>query len=226
MIDGGGGGDSEYSSASETFNDDNYVAETTTKIRKSLSLNKEKVAPLAMKWTFWLDSQKSKFASKDDYEAGLQKIFAVDTVQEFWSVFNNIPTPSRLANRVSYHLMRRSRKPLWEDRENENGGIYTYRCPKDKTNTVWQELCLAAIGEQFSVIEGDDVVGVSVQSRDGPQDLVQIWNSNPTEEAQKAIDEKVRGIFPDIVFQVKFYKANSSHANFEAGNQQKSKYSS
>ncbi|CAF3799388.1 unnamed protein product [Rotaria magnacalcarata] len=218
MIDNGGG-DSEYSSANETFNDDNYVAETTSKIRKSLSLNKEKIAPLAMKWTFWLDSQKSKFSSKDDYEAGLQKIFVVETVQEFW-------TPSRLANRVSYHLMRRSRKPLWEDRENENGGIYTYRCPKDKTNTVWQELCLAAIGEQFSVIEGDDVVGVSVQSRDGFQDLVQIWNSNPTEEAQKAIDEKVRSLFPDIVFQVKFYKANSSHANFEAGNQKKSKYSS
>ncbi|CAF4441980.1 unnamed protein product, partial [Rotaria magnacalcarata] len=47
MIDNGGG-DSEYSSANETFNDDNYVAETTSKIRKSLSLNKEKIAPLAM----------------------------------------------------------------------------------------------------------------------------------------------------------------------------------
>ncbi|CAF4764042.1 unnamed protein product, partial [Rotaria sp. Silwood2] len=106
------------------------------------------------------------------------------------------------------------------------GGIYTYRCPKDKTNTVWQELCLAAIGEQFSVIEGDDVVGVSVQSREGLQDLVQIWNSNPSEQAQAAIDEKVCSLFPDINFMVKFYKANSSHANFEAGNQQKSKYSS
>lgn len=48
MIDGGG--DSEYSSASETLNDDNYVSEATAvKIRKSLSLNKEKVAPLATK---------------------------------------------------------------------------------------------------------------------------------------------------------------------------------
>ncbi|CAF3787209.1 unnamed protein product, partial [Rotaria sp. Silwood1] len=124
--------------------------------------------------------------------------------------------PSRLSNRVSYHLMRQNRKPLWEDRENENGGIYTYRCPKDKTNTVWQELCLAAIGEQFSVIEGDDVVGVSVQSRDGLQDLVQIWNSNPSEQAQNLIDEKIRNLFPDINFTIKFYKANSSHANFEA----------
>lgn len=107
-----------------------------------------------------------------------------------------------------------------------SGGIYTYRCPKDKTNIVWQELCLAAIGEQYPVIDGDDVVGVSVQSRDGSQDLVQIWNSNPSEAAQNAIDEKVRSLFVDITFPVKFYKANTSHANFVAGAQQKSKYSS
>ncbi|UJR15088.1 hypothetical protein I4U23_002055 [Adineta vaga] len=224
MIDGGD--DSEYSSASESLNDDNYVPETAAKIRHTLSLNKEKAAPLATKWTFWLDSQKPRFTTKEDYEAGLKVIFSVETVQEFWGVFNNIPTPSRLPNRVSYHLMRQNRKPLWEDRENENGGIYTYRCPKDKTNIVWQELCLAAIGEQFSFNDSDDVVGISVQSRDGLQDLVQIWNSNPSEEAQKLIDDKVRNIFPEIKFPVNFYKANSSHVNFEAGNQQKSKYSS
>lgn len=40
--------DSEYLSASETLNDDN-VPETTAKIRHSLSLNKEKAAPLATK---------------------------------------------------------------------------------------------------------------------------------------------------------------------------------
>jgi hypothetical protein len=48
MIDGGD--DSEYSSASETLNDDNYGPQTTAKIRHSLSLNKEKVAPLATKY--------------------------------------------------------------------------------------------------------------------------------------------------------------------------------
>jgi len=48
MIDGGD--DSEYSSANETLNDDNYGPQTTAKIRHSLSLNKEKVAPLATKY--------------------------------------------------------------------------------------------------------------------------------------------------------------------------------
>lgn len=48
MIDAGD--DSEYLSASETLSDDNYVPQTTAKIRHSLSLNKEKAAPLATKY--------------------------------------------------------------------------------------------------------------------------------------------------------------------------------
>jgi hypothetical protein len=48
MIDGGD--DTEYLSASETLNDDNYVPQTAAKIRHTLSLNKEKVAPLATKY--------------------------------------------------------------------------------------------------------------------------------------------------------------------------------
>lgn len=48
MIDAGD--DSEYSSASETLNDDNYVPQTAAKIRHTISLNKEKVAPLATKY--------------------------------------------------------------------------------------------------------------------------------------------------------------------------------
>lgn len=48
MIDAGD--DSEYSSASETLNDDSYVPQTAAKIRHTISLNKEKVAPLATKY--------------------------------------------------------------------------------------------------------------------------------------------------------------------------------
>lgn len=44
---------------------------------------------------------------------------------------------------------------------------------------VWQELLLAAIGEQFSkyMAEGDDVCGVSVRIR-GFDNSIQIWNED------------------------------------------------
>jgi len=62
MIDGGD--DSEYSSASETLNDEHYGPQTTAKIRHSLSLNKEKVAPLATKYKdlfFFIRNQRKVF---------------------------------------------------------------------------------------------------------------------------------------------------------------------
>ncbi len=45
---------------------------------------------------------------------------------------------------------------------------------------VWQELLLAAVGEQFveSVDDGDSVCGVSVRIRGFDQDIVQIWNQD------------------------------------------------
>ncbi|CAF0834137.1 unnamed protein product [Didymodactylos carnosus] len=204
--------DEHYLSANEgEVNDNNYVA----KIRHTLSLSKEKAAPLASSWTFWLlDNQKSKTISKNDYESGLSLIYTVAAVQEFWSVFNNIPAPSKLSNRISYHLMRNNRKPLWEDTENINGGIWTAKCPKQLTNDVWQDLCLATIGEQFE-IDNDDIVGVSIQARDGQCDVIQIWNSNSSDDSEKIISDKVAQLFPNVNFPVKFYKANSSHEAFE-----------
>lgn len=46
--------------------------------------------------------------------------------------------------------------------------------------TVWQELLLAAVGEQFvdSVDKNDSVCGVSVRIRGFDQDIVQIWNQD------------------------------------------------
>ncbi|CAF0823339.1 unnamed protein product [Didymodactylos carnosus] len=196
----------------EVNNNNNYLA----KICQSLSLTTvEQTAPLASSWTFWLlDNQKLKTTSKNDYESGLSRIYEVATVQEFWSVFNNIPAPSKLLNRVSYHLMRNNRKPLWEDAENINGGIWTAKCSKHFINAVWQDLCLATIGEQFE-IDNDNIVGVTVQTRDGQYDVIQIWNSNSADDSHTIISNKVMQLFPDMNFPVKFYKANSSHKAFE-----------
>ena len=97
-----------------------------------------------------MDKAPQAGASLDDYTANLRTVYTVSTIEGFWQVFNNIPIPSKLPPRYSYHLMRGTRKPIWEDPLVENGGCWKLKVVKRDTDTVWKELLLAAIGEQFN----------------------------------------------------------------------------
>ena len=50
----------------------------------------------------------------------------------------------------SVHFFKRGVKPVWEDSRNINGGSWTFRVPKDKSEQFWQEVLMLAVGEQFA----------------------------------------------------------------------------
>ncbi|KAK0064071.1 eukaryotic translation initiation factor 4E type 3 isoform X2, partial [Biomphalaria pfeifferi] len=141
------------------------------------------------------------------YESSLTKIYTVDTVQGFWSVYNHIPEPSKLSIRYSYHLMRAQRRPVWEDEENSEGGNWTFKCKKQDTEDVWKQLLLAAIGEQLSdcMSEEDDIIGISVSIRDR-DDLILIWNNLASHKDDAKIIKKVKELLPHVTFTTIFYK--------------------
>ncbi|KAK7496691.1 hypothetical protein BaRGS_00012098 [Batillaria attramentaria] len=168
--------------------------------------------PLNTSWTFWLDKS-VRGTSAAEYEATLKQIYTVNTVQGFWSVYNNIPDPSLLSPRYSYHLMRDDRR---EDEENSSGGNWRLKCSKADTSQVWKELLLAAIGEQFTdcMAEGDLVSGVSVSLRER-DDILQIWNVRADLEKQSTVLQKVKTLVPNVKFSAAFYKPFVLHDAFE-----------
>eukprot|EP01111_Echinosteliopsis_oligospora_P009503 TRINITY_DN279_c0_g1_i1.p1 TRINITY_DN279_c0_g1~~TRINITY_DN279_c0_g1_i1.p1 ORF type:complete len:216 (-),score=65.25 TRINITY_DN279_c0_g1_i1:111-758(-) len=175
---------------------------------------------LECSWSFWHDKYIKSSQSVEEYEASLHKLCTFSTIQDFWKNFNNLPEVDKLVPKSSFHLMKAGIRPLWEDPENANGGIWTLRVKKENTNEAWRELVLAAVGEQFGPVlsNDDDICGVTVSLR-SYDNLIQVWNSNASGNID-AILARIKSIVPKDngkeSIHSPFYRPHRDHSAFNA----------
>lgn len=128
------------------------------------------VHPLKSTWVVWYRSPGNKF---QDYEKSTHKIAHFGTVEEFWAVYSHLRRPSTLPHVSDYHLFKHGIRPVWEDKENRNGGKWNIRLKKGVANRYWEELMLAIVGDQFGDA-GDDLCGAVLSVR-GNEDVLSVW---------------------------------------------------
>ncbi|KAL1200672.1 Eukaryotic translation initiation factor 4E-1 [Cardamine amara subsp. amara] len=90
--------------------------------------------PLEHSWTFWFDNPSVK-SKQTIWGTSLRSVFTFSTVEEFWSLYNNMRHPSK----------------------------WTMTFPKEKSDKSWLYTLLALIGEQFD--HGDEICGAVVNIR-------------------------------------------------------------
>ncbi|KAI7861179.1 translation initiation factor eIF 4e-like domain-containing protein [Circinella umbellata] len=167
-------------------------------------------------WTFWYDRYVPNLPATE-YEANLQVISTVGTVQKFWSIYNNIDGPDQLGFRSNLHFMRKGIKPIWEDPQNEHGGSYNFKIPKPHSPLAWRDLLVLLIGEQIEEWLGDTVCGVSVSSRQ-QCDNYQVWTAH-THHNDNQADAKIRSKLTELLrpaeIQSFYYKVHKNHAAFQ-----------
>jgi len=138
------------------------------------------VHPLYSTWTLWFDNASKQDKAKD-WNEQLQEVMEIQSVEEFWGLYNNIVPPSHISINSNYYLFKKGIKPAWEDDANAKGGKWSIQCPRDKSRDSidrwWLYTMLAAIGETFETpytssgtISSDakftdEVTGVIVSSR-------------------------------------------------------------
>ncbi|CAN4091069.1 unnamed protein product [Withania somnifera] len=147
---------------------------------------------LERKWTFWFDNQ-SKPKQDTAWGSYLRKAYTFETVEEFWSLYDQIFKPSNLTVNADFHLFKAGIEPKWEDPECANGGKWTVTCSrKANLETMWLETLMALVGEQFD--DSEDICGVVASVR-RTQDKLSLWTKTaPNEAAQMSIGRKWKEI--------------------------------
>lgn len=144
-----------------------------------------KKTPLQRSWTMWYDapSKNNKKADQTTYHQNIKQIVSFRTVEDFWSLFNNLMPPSNLKDKCNYHMFKEGIMPAWEDPQNAHGGKWVVELkPTEKAelDTVWLFTLLAMIGENFEA--ADEICGCVVSLRQF-RNRVGLWTKTASNDA-------------------------------------------
>jgi translation initiation factor 4E len=165
-------------------------------IPMALSLNANGEHKLQCPWCFWY-AKGGNFKDASEYLAALVRVARFDTVESFWKNYVHLKRPSVLETGIQLSVMREgyNNVPMWE--YFPTGGCWILKIKKKRDSgtsvlgKMWQDLVLAAIGEQF---EEPDVVGVSLYIRKH-EDLLLVWNTDSRNEKMTvSIGQRLKSI--------------------------------
>jgi translation initiation factor 4E len=156
--------------------------------------------PLERKWTFWMH----KPCFEGDYENTRKPLRTqpIESVQEFWRYYNNIPAPSSFFSKggkrtiiggiklEGWSFFQFGTKPDWEDGHNKNGATIVFKSAYtiEEIDQVWVNALMALIGEQFE--ESLSITGIRVIDR-GASYRLEVW----TDSADADLTAKVKSWF-------------------------------
>lgn len=131
--------------------------------------------PLKRAWTWWYlndDRQKT-------WEERLKEVYTFKTVPEFWALYDSIKPPSGLNPQCDYNVFRDKIQPMWEVPQNANGGrwlIVVDRSKQDVVDSIWLEILMAMVGEQFGQ-DMESICGLVCNVR-GKGSKISVWTKD------------------------------------------------
>jgi len=129
--------------------------------------------PLNNSWSFWyFSNDKSR-----SWEQNQHNLSTVDTIEDFWQVYNYIEPASQLGLCCDYALFKKGIMPDWGDYQNKFGGRWIIEradpARMEDMDDYWLETLFMMIGEHIEPYN-DLINGAVIQSKRGKFRLA-IW---------------------------------------------------
>ncbi|ETS80101.1 hypothetical protein PFICI_07630 [Pestalotiopsis fici W106-1] len=127
-------------------------------------------------WVFWTRPPIGKAHGYIAYEKTLHPMAKCSSVEEFFAIYKCLKPPSKVPLMTDYHLFRNGIRPIWEDKENKEGGKWVLRLKKGVADRYWDDILFACIGGQLCD-DGSQINGVVLSVRNG-EDVISIWTAS------------------------------------------------
>lgn len=140
---------------------------------------------LSNEWCIW-------FHRVDDPSWDIQsyrKIFSFRTVCECWQMLNHLPSISA----GMFFVMKAGILPIYEDKENMHGSMYSFRIAKRKFHEAWQDVICAAIGNTLYP-DSDSVTGVSCNPKNN---VIKLWLKTCPDKEPCKVTTSISNLMPD-----------------------------
>ena len=120
-------------------------------------------------WVFWFHDPTDNNWDITSYK----KIYEMETIHDFWSLYNRID--SNIVENSMIFLMRKNIEPLWEHKDNMNGGSWSLKISKNDIKKNWDRISIALLGENISLDKSNIINGISISPKKNFC-IIKIWN--------------------------------------------------
>lgn len=138
---------------------------------------------LKSKYILWSHDISERNWSIESYK----KLCTIETVSEFWRLFNNF---TKLGMKfMHFFLMKDGINPTWEDPNNRNGGVCSFKVETSNAPDIWEDLNIRMVLEQLSKNEGD-INGLSISPKN-TWTIVKVWNRNSNNDLSQTLKDDI-----------------------------------
>ena len=142
--------------------------------------------------TAYIPTNKKKIKknlNSSEYNKNIIMIGETSSIENFWTIFQHLKSPKYLIPNISYHIFKKGIKPLWEDKNNKNGGKFSIEYKKEYSWLPFEEILFGLLTKKIPFY--DEINGFILVSKK-LKHSIQIWVKFMKEEKRNLFEAQIR----------------------------------